>query len=405
MVWILGFFTLAGYNFSFWLIVGGIRYCYERFFPQKERGQGKPSATLTPKEVAAIIPAHNEAQSIERTIKALLKVVPKSNIYVASDASTDETVSVARTLGARVTDIHPNRGKAGVIVYTLKKYKLLSRFKAILINDADVEIDRHYLIRAIPLLSDPAVAAIAPHGMTRWKNYGIWEMLFISYRVRLWRVIQLGMRFGQTWKFTNASYIVPGSLCLYRSRVLKKIQIDAPGLIIEDFNMTFELHKKRLGRIAYHPSIFGLHQDPYNLGDYIKQVTRWNLGFWQTVKKNGIWPSFFWLSTGSFLIELILYALFLLSLPALLILIAQNHFTPIPFFGQKLSLADIFIGVFAMDYFTTLLAAFWEKKAIVALYGPAFIILRIIDAFLFLYTLPLAFVTKSSGTWVSPKRR
>ena len=407
MAWIIAFFTLAGYNFSFWVVIGILRYMAEKIpLPQRKR-LGRRPKPITPTDVAAVLPAHNEQLTIQSTIRALLKVLPKTNIYVASDCSTDRTVAIARSLGVRVVNIRPNRGKARAIVYTLKHYHLLNRYRAILINDADVEIDRNYFKRALPFFLDKTVAVIAPHGVTRWRNYGIWEMLFIAYRVRLWLIVQLGERFGQTWKFTNVSFIVPGGLCLYRSRVLKRIEIDAPGLVIEDFNMTFELHRKRLGRIAYHPSIFGIHQDPYTLRDYINQIKRWNLGYWQTVKRNGTWPSLFWLSTGSFIIELTLYAIFLVCVPLLLILFTLHSFQPIriPLIASNLTIKDLLIGLFVTDYLTTVIAAVVEKKPILLLYGFSFIFLRYIDALMHLYTLPLAFTEHSSGTWTSPKRR
>ncbi len=406
MVWVLAFFTLAGYNFSFWMIIGILRFFFEKF-SSKKRKRGRPSTLISPKEVAALIPAHNEERTIGRTIRALLKVLPKRNIYLASDYSTDKTISVARSFGINVLDIKPNKGKAKAIVYTLDHYRLLKRFKAIIINDADAQIDKNYLVKALPLFQDKTVAAIATHGVPRLKDYGIWEMFFIAYRLRLWRVLQFGMRFGQTWKFTNVTLIIPGSLSLYRTEVLKKLDIAAPGLIIEDFNMTFEVHKKKLGRIAYDPGIFGIHQDPYSFYDYVRQVRRWNLGFWQTVKRNGIWSSIFWLSTGSFIFELLSYALFLICIPVIVFLFILNSFQPINlyFISSHLTTLDLLVGVFAMDYLTTIIAAIVEKRPIILLYGLGFFWLRYIDSIIYIYTLPMAFFFKSKGTWISPKRK
>jgi len=404
---VISFSTLTGYNFLFWIIIGLGRFLFEKFPNSPKRKRGRPVRPITPEEVAAVIPAHNEQRTIRRAARALLRILPKRNIYVASDYSTDRTVPLARAMGVRVLDIKPNRGKARALVYAMKHYRLLSRYRAILINDADVEINRNYLKRALPVFKDKKIVAVAPHGVTRWRKYKFWESFFIAYRIRLWRIVQVGMRFGQTWRFTNVTFIVPGSLSLYRTKVLKKLHIAAPGLIIEDFNMTFELHKKKLGRITYNPAIFGIHQDPYNLRDYVKQVRRWDLGFWQTVKRNGVWPSLFWLSTGSFILELTLYAIFLLLVPILLVLFTLNSFEPlnIPLVASNLSLLDLAIGLFAMDYFTTIIAAVFEKKPILLLYGLGFIFLRYIDAFIHLYTLPMAFIVKSRGIWISPKRK
>ena len=66
------------------------------------------------------------------------------------------------------------------------------------------------------------------------------------------------------------------------------------------------MHKKKLGKIAYKPSIIGWDQHPDSLADYWKQVRRWNIGFFQTIRANGVWPSFFWVALGVFSLEVVL---------------------------------------------------------------------------------------------------
>jgi cellulose synthase/poly-beta-1,6-N-acetylglucosamine synthase-like glycosyltransferase len=188
--------------------------------------------------------------------------------------------------------------------------------------------------------------------------------------------------------------------------VLKRIEIDAPGLIIEDFNMTFEVHKKKLGKIAYTPKTIGIHQDPYILSDYIKQVQRWNVGFFQTVKRHGIWPSMFWLATTSYYTELLLFAIFIGIAPTFLILFLFNGFQPIavPFYYGYLRFSDFFIGIFLMDYLLTIIAFLVERKKMLLFYGLGFIFLRYIDSLIYLGSPIIALTKKHSGTWKSPKR-
>jgi glycosyltransferase involved in cell wall biosynthesis len=360
------------------------------------------------RDVAAIIPAHNEELSLSGTLKALKRELPAKNIYVADDKSTDRTASIARKAGVHVYSIKQNVGKARALVMTMKRYNLLNRYKAILIHDADVYIGKNYMKEALPLFADKEIAAITPHQQTQLKYYGLSETFFLAYRIRLWRILQVTVRFGQTWKFTNVTYIVPGGLSMYRSSVLKKIHIDKPGLIIEDFNMTFELRKKNLGKAAYKPSIVGTGQDPYYFRDYIKQVKRWNIGFWQTVFRNGIWPSWFWVATGSFMIELIGYAIFLLSVPFMLIYFIISGFEPIqiPFLARQITIWDLLLGVFFFDYLLTIIAGISEKKLpMMLLYGLGFFFLRYVDAFIFLYSIPFAYFVRYTGSWVSPRRR
>jgi biofilm PGA synthesis N-glycosyltransferase PgaC len=173
------------------------------------------------------------------------------------------------------------------------------------------------------------VAAVAGYVRVVWEPRSLPFMgrLIMSHRNRLYTVTQLLQKYGQTWRRTSLCYIVPGFASIYRTDVLRRIDIDPRGLVIEDFNMTFEVHRKRLGRIALSPGAVAYSQDPHTLGDYIRQVRRWNLGFWQTVRRHGIWPSWFWVAMGVFIVELITSSVLLLVVPLLALLLALPAMT------------------------------------------------------------------------------
>ena len=96
-------------------------------------------------DVAVLVPAHNEASSILDCLTALAKEVPKENIYVGSDGSTDATVKIVQGAGFNVADIQPNGGKARALKYLLDYFSIREHYKAILIMDADSEIQKYYL--------------------------------------------------------------------------------------------------------------------------------------------------------------------------------------------------------------------------------------------------------------------
>lgn len=368
-------------------------------------------ARLVADDVAVIIAAHNEEQTIEHCLDAASRCVAMDHVFVGSDGSTDRTVEIAAGRGCNVLDIQPNGGKARALRTVIEHFRICDRYAVALILDADAQPRADYLEHALPLFDDPKVAAVAGHATPEW--HGHWlprpSMLCVAYRVRLYRVTQALLRYGQTWKYSNVSFIVPGFASMYRTSVLRSIDIDAPGLIIEDFNMTFELHHKRLGRIAYSPRVRSTSHEPLNLRDYVKQVRRWYLGFWQTVRRHGFWPSMFWLSLGTFAVEMLLQSFAFLLVPLLLVWFTLGPGEPITLWLPQLGEADItaldlWLGVFLADYSTTAIISAVERKPILLLYGPGFALLRWIDAFLFIYTLPLAFAVKSDGRWVSPRR-
>ena len=396
-----------GINIAFWCAVGLLRFIAELAGRKAVAG---PRA-IRVADVAVVIPAHNEEIALPKCIAALKAIIPARQIYVASDGSKDATVAIARGLGCRALDIRPNGGKAKAIARAIKHYRLCERYKAVLIQDADSEIDPHYFDHALPLFDDPGVCVVAGHVLSRWRDQRLptLDMLFAAYRTRLYRILQTAFQYGQSWKWTSVSYIAPGFASMYRTQALTRIDITAPGLVIEDFNMTFEVQHKGLGRVAYTPKARCSSEDPFNLSDYRKQVQRWYLGFWQTVRRHGVWPGRFWLSLGGLLVELLVISIFALALPlAVLVYLVTGFEVPALSIGQlavrpvsPLVLLALFLAV---DYALTVVVAIIERRPSLMLYGIAFPAIRLLDAALFLRALGKSFSAKSDGRWVSPAR-
>lgn len=63
--------------------------------------------------LAAIVAAHNEADRVGETVRALRGVFPRARVWVADDASTDGTAEVAMTAGAEVVRRGKAHGKGG----------------------------------------------------------------------------------------------------------------------------------------------------------------------------------------------------------------------------------------------------------------------------------------------------
>jgi biofilm PGA synthesis N-glycosyltransferase PgaC len=68
---------------------------------------------------------------------------------------------------------------------------------------------------------------------------------------------------------------------------LKKQDFPAETLT-EDMDLTFTIHRKKLGKIIFTQESEVLTQDPKTLKEYIKQVDRWYTGFWMCVSKHKI---------------------------------------------------------------------------------------------------------------------
>lgn len=396
-----------GINIVFWFGVGAVRFVSELV-------AGRPTdraAQLTREDVAAVIPAHNEETALPRCIEALLAVLPARQIYVASDGSRDGTVAIAASYGCHVLDIQPNGGKARAIDRAVRHFELCERYQVVLIQDADSEIDPLYLRNGLPLFNDRDVAAVAGHVLSRWRpqRWPTPDMLYTAYRTRLYRLLQMAFQYGLSWKPFSLSYIAPGFASMYRTSALRQIDITAPGLVIEDFNMTFEVQHRHLGRIAYSPQVRCSSEDPFRLADYSRQVQRWYLGFWQTVRRHGVWPSAFWAALGGLLMELVFISLFTLALPVMLLAWAIGGLN-VPAFSlldlhlHSVSPPELVALFFAVDYLLTVAVAMAERRPSLLVYGFAFPVLRFLDAALFLKALAGSFSAVSDGRWQSPQR-
>ena len=415
-------FSFFGMPFSIssglWLLTGFIRAIFELF--DKSKSKNKKTKYNT-SDIAVIIPAHNEELVITDCIKALKQSFKKKQIYVASDGSADKTYTQAWTQRVNVLAINPGVGKAKAIVRLINRYNLFKKYKFIFIVDADTKIDKNFAKNALKLFEDRQIKVVFCTARIHWPSHILPKLglYFVAYRERLNRMLQFFFIYGQTWKYTNVPYVIPGFATIYRSQTLKKLEIDTPGLLIEDFNLAFQFHKKRLGKIGYSPALIGWDQHPDNLVDYWKQVRRWNIGFFQTVKKNGVWPSFFWLSLGLFMLEVTLHSIFLLFVPLLVLywlfplfpanlnLSIYDGFVNLysqigPF--KNVSLVSILTTIFWYDYGMTVVFGLMGRKPQFIFYGLFFFIMHFITSLILLSSIIPGFFGRSEGRWISPKR-
>ena len=375
-----------------------------------------PSMFFRPTEVAVLIAAHDEELVIADAVAAARALVPARNVFVVSDGSSDATVNRARDAGATAWDLVPNRGKAGAIRAGLQRFRIPERFPLLLLLDADSRPRPDYLRTGLPLFTDPRVVAVAGRATTAADTPATRiGRLLTSYRERTYVSVQYLHKFGQAARSADAVAIVPGFASLYRTDVLDRIDIDAPGLSIEDFNMTFEVHAKRLGRIAFHPECaIAETQDPDALRDYSAQMRRWGLGFWQTVRRHGIQRGLFWTSVGVFAIETVLASVVLAAVIPALVLTALAALAGSVLGGPVGSVADA--AASAVPVAQLLLAFLLVDTAttvFVCTVGRVrphprmllFPLLRIWDAVLCLRALWAALGRPSDGRWTSPDRR
>jgi biofilm PGA synthesis N-glycosyltransferase PgaC len=383
------------------------------------RADGRPyrPGNLTVRDVAVLIAAHNESVVISESLAAIVRLVPKSNVHVVSDGSTDDTAALARAAGVNVMQTETNLGKAGALRAAIDHFRLVEKFAVVMLLDADTRVQPAYFSSALPLFDDPRVAAVAGCVRTMWeRRLTAMGTLLVAHRTRVYAMAQRVLKFGQTYSRINATYIVPGFASMYRTDVLPHIDMNPPGVVIEDFNMTFELYQKRLGKVGFSLGAIAVTQDPDTLRDYLKQTKRWALGLWQTVRRHPPKANLFSAMLWLILIELLTSSLLFLFLPLLVIILLVPDFVTaaltVPVFdtvhaaiASYVNLPDLCYGIVLPDIALTVLVAIVERRPRLLLGTVFFLPLRVFDAGIALYTLPLAWLTRSTGRWTSPTRR
>ena len=409
----------VGANFVIWGGIGLIRFADEH--TGRRRGAPPPAGPddtrVDRRHLAIVMAAHNEEAVITPSLRAVRELVPRRNIYVANDGSTDATSQLAREAGVNVLDVVPNRGKAGALRAALEHFELYDRYRAVLFVDADTHLDPGYLDAALPWLNDPEVVAVAGYAKPMWDpEHRSWlGKVVAAHRHRLYALTQMLQKYGQTWRLSNVAYIVPGFASIYRTSVLRRIDMDPPGLVIEDFNMTFEIHHRGLGRIAFTPGAVALCHEPNNYGDYVSQVRRWVLGFWQTVRRHGVWPSAFWAALGLWIAEILVASVVFTLLPVVIALLVLPELwggvmewtwfaTVQGLLSQWLTLPMVLAVVFVPDVIIMTILGIRDRRWIYPLLALGFPLLRVTDAVLGLVTIPAAWTQTSTGVWRSPTR-
>jgi cellulose synthase/poly-beta-1,6-N-acetylglucosamine synthase-like glycosyltransferase len=128
-----------------------------------------------------VVPAHNEASVIERTVSSLRKVdwpPDRFRILVIADNCTDQTAALARVAGATVLERHDAalRGKGYALHFAFRSSREHAWADAVIVVDADAEVSSN-LLSAFAARIEGGIHAIQAH-------YGILNPM-ASWRTRL----------------------------------------------------------------------------------------------------------------------------------------------------------------------------------------------------------------------------
>lgn len=228
--------------------------------------------------VSVLIPAYNEEDSIEGTVKTVLDSDYDNiiEVIIINDGSKDSTLKIARALEKRYSKVKvfdkENSGKADSLNQALK----IARGELVAVVDADSYPDKHAISSMIGFFEESDVGAVTTRILVKQKDNFLRKMQSVEYKVIAFTRKLLG--------FLDSIYVTPGPLAIYRKSALIKIHGFDKKNMTEDIEATWHLtkegYKVRMSYIAKSTTVA-----PDTLKKWIKQRIRWNIGGYQTILK------------------------------------------------------------------------------------------------------------------------
>lgn len=231
--------------------------------------------------ISILVPAHNEAKVIGRTVESLLLLnYPKSKmeLIVINDNSSDNSKEILENIKDRYNNYNftiintdsltGGKGKSNAlnIGYTISKGDFIA------VYDADNTPDKNalrYLVQTI-VMNDELGAVIGKF-RTRNKNKNLLTK-FINIETLSFQWMSQAGR----WQLFNLCTI-PGTNFILRRSIIEEIEGWDSKAIAEDTEISFRIYK--LGyKIKLVPQSITWEQEPETVKVWIKQRTRWAKG-------------------------------------------------------------------------------------------------------------------------------
>lgn len=220
--------------------------------------------------VSIIIPAYNEAASIQKTIKSVLELdYPKDKleVIVVDDGSKDATYALAEKLASSQVRIFrkPNGGKASALNYGIVRAK----GEIIVTMDADTFAERSALKRIVARFYRPEIMAVNS-SIAIYRPTTFWQRIqHIEYYLTVF--------LKRAFSLVNSIYITSGAFSAYRKSFFEKHGGYQEGNITEDLEIALRIQSHDY-TIEYAPDSVLYTLGPRTFRDLLYQRRRWYTG-------------------------------------------------------------------------------------------------------------------------------
>lgn len=265
------------------LSIGGFIY----YMKVEKQGRGKPLEEYP--TVSILVPAHNEALVIVRTVRALLNMeypVDRYEVIVINDNSTDDTAEKLEELQREFPDRRlivistgpevGGKGKSNALNIGFS----VSTGEVIAIYDADNTPESDALaILVESLMEDDKIGAVIGKFRTRNRNASLLSR-FVNIETLAYQCMNQAGRY-----FFFKLCTIPGTNYVIRRKLIEEIGGWDTKALSEDTEISFRLY--RMGYyIKQMPLAVTWEQEPHLLSVWFRQRTRWAKGNIYVLVKN-----------------------------------------------------------------------------------------------------------------------
>lgn len=251
------------------------------------RWQAAVTSLPSLEDITILIPAYDEAQHLDETLRSTLPVVKRgARLVVVDDGSVDGTGAIARTFveahhAGLVLTHASNLGKAAALNTGLAA--VTTPF--VLTLDADTRLELGSL--------DAARAEIARRDAIGTRVCAVAFDITLPRSPNLLVELQ-GVEYDASLNFERraqgvlgAISVCPGAASLWRMTSLREIGGFSDATVTEDVDATLRL-AARGERAAHHPGARATTSAPRSWAKLMAQRRRWCLGHYESIPRN--WP-------------------------------------------------------------------------------------------------------------------
>ena len=244
--------------------------------------------------VSILVPAYNEAATIESALQSLINLdYPRYEVVVVDDGSSDDTFARALSFAGHHAQCSvcvlrkPNGGKWSALNHALKH----ARADVILCIDADSRLSRDSLKRLVVHLDDPTIGGVSGQITVRNRRT-------LLTRLQAFEYVAANGSLRTAQSFLGSVLVVPGPIGLYRRSALNQVAQAGPSCeplcdghvpgpfshetFAEDFQLSLTI--LCLGwRIVYEPRAISYTKSPDLVQSLLNQRYRWFRGTMQVL--------------------------------------------------------------------------------------------------------------------------